>query len=66
MDKIKVDVYPDDKCVDAYAYAPTVILIYPHKVWNRDESVVTNATGCRFKRKITGEENPLFFQYHRI
>ena len=66
MQKIQVFTYPDNKVVEAYNYAPTVVLIFPHKVSNSDISIVTNDVGYRFKRKITGETNPLFFQYHRI
>lgn len=66
MKKIEVSVYPDNKTVKAYDYGPTVLLIYPTMVWDTDESICTNEKGYRFKRKITGEENPLFFQYHAI
>jgi len=66
MKEIKVTVHPDNKTVDAYDYGPTVVLIYPFKVQDSDMSIVTKSDGFRFKRKITGETNPLFFQYHRI
>ena len=66
MQKIIVSVYPDNKTVEAYNYGPTVILIYSTKVQNSDTSIATNDAGYRFQRKITGEMNPLFFQYHQI
>lgn len=66
MKKIRVYVQPDNKIVKAYAYGPEVVLIYPAKVQDSDSTIVTNEVGYRFRRKITGEQNPLFFQFHRI
>ena len=68
MEKITVShgESPYKKNVEAYWYGPTVLLIYATKVIDSDEMIMTNEAGYRFKRKITGEANPLFFQFHKI
>ncbi len=66
MDKITVSVYPDNKKVLGYRYAPYVILIYCSSVTNSDESIITDLNGFRYKRHIKELQGNLFFEYRKI
>lgn len=69
MDDITVDVYPDNKkTVPAFRYADNVILVQKFRVWDTDESIVTDAGGFRYKRHLHHLENQFsaFAEYRLI
>ena len=66
MDDIKVKVYPDNRTVSAFRYAPTVILVRAKSVRDTDQSIVTDEFGRRYKRHVNETSGSYFFEYRMI
>lgn len=68
MDKVIVKAFPDNKEVEAYRYAPTVLLVNRGVVYDTDTSILTDDAGFRYGRIIRGDTSPwsIMFEYHMI
>lgn len=63
MTDILVMVYPDNRIVKAYRYAPSVVLVPRGSACDSDESIVTDSNGFRYKRHIREGEGPFNAHY---
>jgi len=67
MDKILVQVFPDNTKVVGYRYAESVVLILSGKIRDTDQSIATDSEGFRYKRYLyPGCSGSLFAEYRRI